>query len=191
MVIQLDGPSKVFWILLSVKRCLLFTSTNFPQPKQVELQPFAFIWNPCFASKEGVWREAFWLRMPSPVDSPFCHLTPYRLAFGRQCVRTLICYSCQRDVHCLLFCSARFPIEIRLFLSWSLSDRLSNPILFTFLIHCPILVLVNTEADALMVLSSTTVMNTGSQIEERDVINACSDEKISACAQLFLGIRLY
>lgn len=42
-----------------------------------------------------------------------------------------------------------------------------------------------------MILSSTTVMNTGSQIEERDVINAYSDEKISVCAQLFLGIRLY
>lgn len=120
-----------------------------------------------------------------------CHLTPYRIAFGRQCVRTLICYSCQRDVHCFLFCSAWFPVEIRLFLSCCLSDRLSNPILFTFLIHWPILVLFNTEADALMVLSSTTVMNTGSQIEERDVINACSDEKISVCAQLFLGIRLY
>lgn len=129
--------------------------------------------------------------MTSPVDGPFCHLTPYRTAFGRQCVRTLICYSCQRDAHCFLFCSAWFPVEIRLFQSCCLSDRLSNPILFTFLIHWPILVLFNTDADALMVLSSTTVMNTGSQIEERDVINACSDEKISLCAQLFLGIRLY
>lgn len=129
--------------------------------------------------------------MTSPVDSPFCHLTPYRIAFGRQCVRTLICCSCQRNVHYFLFCSAWFPVEMRLFLSYSLPASLSNPILFTFLIHWPILILFSTEADALMILSSTTVMNTGSQIEERDVINACSDEKISVCAQLFLGIRLY
>lgn len=64
-------------------------------------------------------------------------------------------------------------------MSCSLFDRLSNPILFTFLINWPILVVFSTEADALMILSSATVMNTGSQIEERDVINAYSDENIS------------
>lgn len=34
-------------------------------------------------------------------------------------------------------------------------------------------------------------MNVGSQIEERAVINAGTVEKASACAQLFLGMRLY
>lgn len=34
-------------------------------------------------------------------------------------------------------------------------------------------------------------MNIGSQIEERDVINAGTVEKASACALLFLGIWLY
>lgn len=94
-------------------------------------------------------------------------------------------------MHSFLFSSAWFPVEIRLFLSCCLSASLSNPILFTFLIHWPILVLFNTEADAVMILSFTTVINTGSRIEERDVINACSGEKISVCVQLFQGIRLY
>lgn len=34
-------------------------------------------------------------------------------------------------------------------------------------------------------------MNVGSEIVERDVINACTDEKASVCAQRVLGIRLY
>lgn len=35
------------------------------------------------------------------------------------------------------------------------------------------------------------VMSIGSQVEERDVINACADEKASVCAQLFLAIGFY
>lgn len=34
-------------------------------------------------------------------------------------------------------------------------------------------------------------MNVGSWVEEKDVINACADEKAAVCAQLFFGIRLY
>lgn len=64
VIIRLElHPSNIFSVLLRVNQCLLFTSADFPQTRQAELptrviQHFAFIWNPCFASKERVWKRS-------------------------------------------------------------------------------------------------------------------------------------
>lgn len=112
VIIQLElSPSNVSSVLLRVYHCLLFTSANFLLTRQAELptrviQHFTFIWNPCLASKERVWRGAFWLQVTSPVDSPFCHLTPYRIAFGRAVCKNpnLLQLSERQALRSFLFC---------------------------------------------------------------------------------------